>query len=154
MGGWVTFPLSQWVTFALSFAWVKIEYPEDDWENVLKTCRLEKAEDLQNERRKRKQELELIDCLQFCDKCDLLVSREDWRSALGLGSKGETTTWLKSSEKLRDTLAHSHYDLVQGTSWEDLLDLVEWMEKVIQASDRCVEKRAQQGAQNGVGELW
>ena len=96
----------------------------------------------------------MIDCLQFCDKCDLLVSREDRRSALGLGSKGEAATWLKTAEKLRDTLAHSHYDLVQGTSWEDLLGLVEWMEKVIQASDGCVEKQAQKRAQNGVGELW
>ncbi len=134
--------------------WVKAEYPEDAWRTELKPERLKEAEKVQTKRRQRKQELELIDYLQFCDKRDLLVGRESLRSALGLGSKGKATTCLKHVEDLRNTLAHSHYDLVQGTSWKDLLGLVEWMEEVIRASDRCVEQRAQQGAQVGVAALW
>ena len=87
--------------------WVKAEYPEDSWQTAIKPERLKEAEKLQAERRQRKRELELIDCLQFCDKRDLLVGRERMRSVLGLDSKKKATTRLKQAEDLRNTLAHS-----------------------------------------------
>jgi hypothetical protein len=134
--------------------WVKAEFPENAWPKAIKPKRLKKAEEHQGECRRRKHDLELVDCLQFCDKRDLLVGKESVRSDLCLGSKGEATTRLHQAEDLRNRLAHSHYDLIGGTSWGDLFCLVEWMEAVIQASDGCVEQRAQQGAQVDFTGLW
>ena len=135
--------------------WVREDYPGDTWHPSLKPDRMRETEKVQAERRRRKQDLELIDCLQFCDKRDLILAREHLCNELGLGSKGKATTNLKDAEVLRNTLAHSQYDLVPDDSWKELLQLIEWMEALVRKSDDSVEQRARQRAkQVGIAALW
>jgi len=97
---------------------------------------------LQSERQAAGQASDLIDCLQMGDKRDLLLSRSDLCRELGLPSKNQADRRLKKAEKLRNLLAHGQHNLVDGSSWEELFDLAEWLEQLVQTSDSLVEARA------------
>ena len=60
----------------LSF-WIRDEYPDNSWQIELDGDRLSDAKKLQEKRRRRNQEQTLLECLQFCDKRDLVVSKRE-----------------------------------------------------------------------------
>ncbi len=126
--------------------WIRTSYPGDSWQKSLSSNRLALAEKVRDERRKRKQDLDLIDCLQFGDKRDLVVKLEAVRNDLDMGSKKKSESRLRDAEDLRNPLAHSQYDLVCGATWNELIELVQWMESVINKSDAVVEARARKTA--------
>lgn len=133
--------------------WIKNAYSNGSWKERLKEKRLEYANQLQTERQKRNQQIELLDCLQFCDLSDLFLGNEMLRTRLSIESKGKGEELLGEAEKLRDRLAHSQQDLVEGTSWQELIDLVEAMEAFVQRSDELVEEEAKSSAKGGPS-LW
>jgi hypothetical protein len=92
--------------------------------------------------------------LQFADKQDLVVKSDHLRENLQLGSKNKSRAFLGDVENLRNTLAHSQYDLIQGGTWSSLIDLVDRMMAIIAASDNCVERHAAAMAGNYIGALW
>lgn len=135
--------------------WLRVEYPNDSWRKSLKPDRVKAAKKVQANRRQRNQDLELVECLQFCDKRDLVLDRKDVCSEIGIDSIKRANARLKKVEHLRNTLAHSQYDLVRGTTWKELIELVQWIETVIHKSDAIVEKQALQSAHRaGVAALW
>lgn len=81
--------------------WITISYPNDSWRESLSGPRLAKAEKLLADRQSRRQQTELVDCLQFCDKRDLILVRNDLLNSLGLGQRtqhGVFLSRLRSSE--------------------------------------------------------
>jgi hypothetical protein len=94
--------------------WVHKFYPEESWKGQLKGDRLEAASKIQTERKGRNEEIGLLDCLQFCDKRDLLLANAEFLKTLDIASKGGFEKLLKKAEDLRNRLAHSQLDLVQG----------------------------------------
>jgi hypothetical protein len=134
--------------------WVRAAYGGDSWKRKLSSARLKAAEDLQTERRGRNQETGLIDCLQFCDKRDLVLACKDLRDRLCLGTKSSARRHLARAEDLRNLLAHSHQDVAQGSSWEDVIDLVQWLETIVHTSDERVEEAAKNSAQRDEDGLW
>jgi hypothetical protein len=133
--------------------WVRRYYDGDSWKGGLTKKRLKAASDLQRKRLARKEEIGLLDCLQFCDKRDLLVANDDLRKSLGLGNKKEAGKLLVKAEDLRNRLAHSQLDLVQGTSWQVQIKTIQKIEAVVHRSDEAVEQMAKHSAQ-GLGSLW
>ncbi len=119
--------------------WIRSEYEGESWKVHLTEGRLSAAVNRQEERRKRNQDIDLVECLQFCDKRDLILQSDALRKSLGLGGKNAGARFLKRAEALRDLLAHSQQDLVEGTSWEELIDLVEGLEVVLERSDDLME---------------
>jgi hypothetical protein len=134
--------------------WISAEYPNGSWRKELGNERLDAAKKIQKERRKRKQDPALVECLQFCDRRDLLIPRKELRARLDMGSKASAVRSLKRAEVLRNGLAHSQQDLVHGSSWEDLISLIEWLEVVVDHSDREVEERAARNAAGYADGLW
>jgi hypothetical protein len=126
--------------------WVEISYPDDSWRERLSGARLAKAEELLANRQTRRQQTNLVDCLQFCDKRDLVLANTDLRNSLGLGRKNAAKKFLVKAEKLRDLLAHSQKDLTEMSSWTELVDVVELVETVVYKSDELVERNAAQSA--------
>ena len=116
--------------------WVRAAYAKDSWQRKLTAKRLAAARGLQADRRKRNQDVSLVECLQFCDKRDLVLAREELRASLCLGTKAHALGRLKGAEDLRNLLAHSQQHLVKGSSWEELIGLVEWAESVVHTSDQ------------------
>ncbi len=133
--------------------WVRRSYDGDSWKENLKKDRIEAANKLQTARRARNEEITLLDCLQFCDKRELLLARTDLRTKLGLHSKKQANYLLQRAEDLRNRLAHSQLDLVQGSSWPVLIELIEKIETLVHKSDDAVEQEAK-SVRKSVDVLW
>jgi hypothetical protein len=125
--------------------WVRASYPEDQWQQEIKSNRLEAAKKLQEERRARNSQITLLACLQFADLRDLIIDRTDLRAKLLLGSKSKAKSLLRDAEGLRNSLAHSQADLIEGSTWEELIDLVTALEFVVAHSDQQIEDGSQPG---------
>lgn len=134
--------------------WVKDEYPNDGWTQSLAAGRLTQARKLRKDRQARNQPASLLECLQFCDKRDLVLRRKDLRDRLELGSSRKAQALLGRAEKLRDVLAHSQQDLTQGSSWVEIIEVVQWVEATVHRSDGLVEEKARQSAKRGPDALW
>jgi len=133
--------------------WIRTAYGDGSWKELLKPKRMENANKLQSERQKLNQQIDLLNCVQVCDLNDLLLGNEKLRKQLGVESKGKGEKLLRESEKLRDRLAHSQQDLVDGTTWNELIELVGGMEALVHRSDDEVEKTAQFSKKEGPS-LW
>ena len=57
----------------------RLKCPGDSWKQYLSESRLQKAEALLEERKRRNQNLELIDCLQISDKGQIIARNEELR---------------------------------------------------------------------------
>jgi hypothetical protein len=134
--------------------WVKDSCPGDSWKKDLTATRIEAAEELLRKREARKENIDLLLCLQFCDKRDLVLQRDDLRGRLGLGSKRRALAILKHAEKLRDLLAHSQQDLTEGLSWPEIIEVVEMLENTVHKSDDLVEEKASRSAGRALTGLW
>lgn len=137
----------------LSF-WVAHNYADGEWQQALSEARLEFAEEVRRKRAALGQDLLLIQCLQICDKRTLVSRSIEIRDQLGLGSKTSCERFLRKVEALRDTLAHSQYDLAPNDDWNELLLLVEAIKSVIFRSDGRVENKALDSAAGFKGLLW
>ena len=134
--------------------WLKDAYPNDAWKKKIVPRRLKKAEKLQRDRRSRNQHMSIFECLQFCDKRDLVLARKELRDRLHLGSTSQARSLLERTENLRNLLAHSQEDLTRGSSWVEVIELVERLEATVQRSDGIVEEKARRSARTVSDELW
>jgi predicted transcriptional regulator len=114
---------------------IRLYYPQDSWQKILKPERLEAAQKLWRESQARNEATDLLDYLQFCDKRDLVLNHPELFQQLGLKSKRFAERFFKSAEHLRNRLAHAQ-SLVSGSSWTELIDLAEAMETLL---IRCEE---------------
>ncbi|MBW4558927.1 MAG: hypothetical protein KME59_24010 [Trichormus sp. ATA11-4-KO1] len=114
---------------------VRLYYPQDSWQKILKPERLEVAQRLWRESQERNEATDLLDYLQFCDKRELVLNQPQLLQQLQLKSKRFGERFLKSAEQLRNRLAHAQ-NLVSGSSWNELISLAEAMEMLL---IRCEE---------------
>jgi CBS domain-containing protein len=101
----------------------------DSWQKYLSNSRLEKAIALQAERRRRNQDPDLIDCLQFSDKGQIIIRDENLRKQIGFASRRRGSEAIKNLEKLRNNLAHAQ-DIV-SLDWETIVSISENLETVV-----------------------
>ncbi len=101
---------------------IRLRFPEEMWRRELSLGRITPAERLLEQRKKRNEALDLLECLQFCDKGDIIVRDETLRGVLGVSSKREGKKFFGRAQKLRDRIAHAQ-DLIEGSTWPELFDL-------------------------------
>jgi len=104
--------------------------PGEDWRQSLSDARLEKAEALLAERARRNQDLDLLDCLQFSDKCQIVARNETLRARTQYDSRRKLEDAAKRLERLRNNLAHAQ-DIV-STDWETLVELSENLDNLLE----------------------
>jgi len=109
---------------------IERRFPEDGWQQYLSNKRLVKAAALQEERRRRKQDPQLLDCLQFSDKAQIVIRDEQLRGQIGFQSRRQAEQAIKNLEKLRNNLAHAQ-DIV-SLDWGTIVNLSENLERVIE----------------------
>jgi hypothetical protein len=112
---------------------IELKCPGDTWKPFLSENRLQKAEALLEERKRRNQNLELIDCLQISDKGQVVARQEDLRRLTRMQSRRQTEQVVKMLENLRNNLAHSQ-DIISG-DWQTIVELCKDMERVIHGTD-------------------
>lgn len=96
---------------------IKSQFRSDQWQELLPEARLKAARDLQMERKRLNQHIELIDCLQLADKGLLIINNPELLCEFGFSSKSAAKKTLKQFQSLRNNLAHaqdiSTYDWAQ-----------------------------------------
>jgi hypothetical protein len=100
--------------------------PGATWKQFLSEARLQKAEALLAERKRRNQELELLDCLQFSDKGQIVARNESIRNSTVFPSRRQAEETIKQLEQLRNNLAHSQ-DIL-ATDWDTIIRLCEFVQ--------------------------
>jgi len=113
-------------------------YPNKSWKSELRKERIALAEKIMMLRKEKNENLELIDCLQICDKGDLATKNPKIQDILHFESKTSGPTLFKKIENVRDKLAHSQ-DISAGTTWEEIIDLAGDVERLIQLSENYVD---------------
>jgi hypothetical protein len=106
---------------------IETAYPDSSWRQSLSEGRLQKAEALLEERRRRNQELDLLDCLQFSDRGQIVLRNEELRKRAGFVSRSRGEQTVKELEALRNNLAHSQ-DII-ACDWDIIVKLTGYMEQ-------------------------
>lgn len=99
--------------------------PGEAWKAFLSEARLEKARALLAERSRRNQALQLIDCLQFSDKGQIVARNEGIRNLTVFPSRRRAEEAVKRLEQLRNNLAHAQ-DILTG-DWATIVQLCEFV---------------------------
>jgi len=102
---------------------------DDSWQQFLSAGRIQKAEELLAERRRRDQSLPLADCLQFSDKTTIIAKSEQLRSLTRFTSRRQVEEIGKQLERLRNNLAHAQ-DLIPA-GWDTIVALAEQLDSVL-----------------------
>lgn len=125
----------------------------ESWRQFLSEGRLQKAAALLEERRRRSQNLNLIDCLQFSDKGQIIARNEAIRSLTRFTSRRQVEEGCKAMENLRNNLAHSQ-DIL-STDWETIVTLAADLDGVIAGTrhvqDAIAGKRPENAADQREG---
>jgi hypothetical protein len=103
--------------------------PGEAWRQYLSEGRLKKAEELLAERRRRSQDLTLLDCLQLSDKGQIVARNEQVRRLTVYPSRGKAEEGIKMLEGLRNSLAHAQ-DIV-ASDWDAIVRLSDHLERVV-----------------------
>jgi hypothetical protein len=120
---------------------IRDHHPNDSWLPFVSPARVESAGRRHRDRQKRNEETQLIDCLQLCDKRDIMVKSTLLRQAVALGPKDDARNLLIEVEELRNDLAHAN-DIIRGR-WPGMIDLVARMEALLGAMERAGERKSQ-----------
>ena len=108
---------------------IRETWPDEGWSGLLSRSRLEKAQKLLDERRRRKQYCDLLDCLQFSDKARIIIEDAQQLAELGFKSKRIAKQVSKELESLRNNLAHAQ-DIVTH-DWPQIARMAKRFEKLL-----------------------
>jgi hypothetical protein len=108
---------------------IQTQLCEEEWQACLSEQRLAKAESLLAERRRRNQDLDLIDCLQFADKVQIVARTERLRAMTRFASRRKLEEAARAMESLRNNLAHAQ-DII-ATDWATIVLLAENLHNVL-----------------------
>ncbi len=106
---------------------IEAAYPDGSWRQCLSEGRLQKAQTLLEERKRRNQDLDLLDCLQFSDRGQIVLRNEELRKQAGFVSRSRGEQTVKELEALRNNLAHSQ-DII-ACDWDIIVKLTGYMEQ-------------------------
>ena len=104
-------------------------WPEDEWTGLMTQSRLNKAEALRDERLRRGQECELLDCIQLSDLARILLGVPAERQAYGFETAAAAKRVIKEMESLRNNLAHAQ-DIVTH-DWAQIARMARNMEELV-----------------------
>ncbi len=112
---------------------IRQKWTDDSWAGALSEQRLSKAKELHGERLRRKDNCQLVDCLQLSDKIAILMSDEsELKAALGFSSVSSAQKLGKQIESLRNKLAHSQDFIEQD--WPQVVRLARRIHQILEDS--------------------
>ncbi len=123
---------------------IELKCSADSWKQYLSEGRLQKAEALLEERKRRNHNLDLIDCLQISDKGQILARNEELRGLTQMQSRRQTEQTIQKLESLRNNLAHSQ-DII-SCDWETIVVLCRDMERVIHGTEEVQQVLGSDGS--------
>jgi hypothetical protein len=113
---------------------IRQRYPNDSWKDFLSEARVDKALTLQQERMRRGQVVDLVDCLQYSDKGWILTYNEEMRAEFQYESRKQARQASKEIETLRNNLAHTQEIIPSG--WQRIVLFTSNLERILEAISR------------------
>ena len=113
---------------------IRYGWLDESWKKLISTQRLVDTQKLLNDRQSRNERIDLADCLQFCDKRDIVLENDKLRTELGFKSKGTGEKTLTQLENLRNNLDHAQ-DILEGR-WRELFNLVVAAEDILDRAEK------------------
>jgi hypothetical protein len=108
---------------------IRARWPDQSWMDLLSPGRRDKARELQQERARRGDQADLLDCLQLADKGTILIQDPDVLRDWGFASKQSAKATLQDLQSLRNHLAHSQ--AIVDRHWQQIAGLTrrldDWM---------------------------
>jgi len=117
---------------------IRNSYLGDSWKTKLSKRRRCAAKKMLADRLKRNQATELVDCLQFCDKRDIVLKTRELQTVLGFESRARGERLLRDLEHVRDELAHSQ-DIVTA-NWPDVLKWAKGADQIIRNCEEWTQR--------------
>jgi hypothetical protein len=108
---------------------IRARWPHGGWDAQISPRRLQAAQALLDERDRRGQAGELLDCLQFADKMDILLAEPSEVSVLGFPTRGAAQRVARDLQSLRNNLAHAQ-DIV-AQDWPQIVRLARRFEGML-----------------------
>ncbi|MCP3664283.1 MAG: bifunctional (p)ppGpp synthetase/guanosine-3',5'-bis(diphosphate) 3'-pyrophosphohydrolase [Gammaproteobacteria bacterium] len=106
-------------------------FPDDSWEPYVTEGRLAKAKSIQQERLRRNQNCQLLECLQLSDKGQILLADKDVLEKLGFESTRIAKKSIKQLESLRNNLAHAQD--IATHDWAQIARMTQQMEESLKS---------------------
>ncbi len=125
-------------------SWITHHFPEDSWQNEISKARIANAKEIFDKRQGNNLELSLLECIQFCDKRDILLKSDDFLSVFTFSNKAFKKL-LKNAEKIRNELAHSQNSIIANIEWVEFVKTLSEIELFLVNSDIKIEKIATAG---------
>jgi len=107
---------------------IRTIWPDGIWAAQVSEGRLEKARLLQSERKRRGLDADLLDCLQFSDKLQVILRDPGFIESCGFTSTAAAKRAMKDLESLRNNLAHGQ-DITRH-DWPQIVRLARRIEKL------------------------
>lgn len=111
-------------------ALVKQHYLNNEWQRLISRKRLERAQNLYRVRRELDQQIDLIECIQLCDKFNMCLKTQGLRVPLEL-DEGFGDTLFADLEQVRNNLAHGH-SAATGKRWTDVVETLQGGHRVLE----------------------
>ncbi len=108
---------------------IRLLWEGEAWTPLLPEGRLQKARQLLAERARHGERRDLLDCIQFCDKVEILIRDPNERARLGFESKSAAERASASLESLRNHLVHG-LDFV-NPHWPQIVELTARIEHIL-----------------------
>lgn len=125
-------------------SWINHFFQHDNWIGQVPEDRMEMARTIYKQRKGNNQELTLLECLQLCDKRDLLLKSDDFLTAFEF-SKKKFKSFLGRAETMRNELTHSQNSIIANMSWDKFTETIARTEAFLIKSDNEVERLALEG---------
>lgn len=107
---------------------IRERFSEDSWEKLILPKRKTQAQGIYDKRKYKHEEIDLVDCLQFCDKRTIISKTEDLLEKLQTDKK-KFCKLLKELEQLRNDLAHAQ-DIITA-NWPSIINLLKEAEVLL-----------------------
>jgi hypothetical protein len=134
--------------------WIGQYLRNDSWTEYLTAGRLQKANDLLQQKKRHNDDVGLIDCTQLSDKLRIATRSGAIVQHMSVPCSRRKRKTLGSAERLRNLLAHSESDLSLVGSWEAVASIVAEVERVVAQSDRAVEGQHETARELMDSDLW
>lgn len=101
---------------------IRSRYPAESWHPRISADRLEGVRKVYADRKRRREEIDLSDCLQLGDKAAIFLKDKELFALSGFGSRQALENFFKEMVSLRNGLAHANPIL--SKNWEEFTDLL------------------------------
>jgi predicted transcriptional regulator len=114
--------------------WIEKYYTEIEWKEILNKNRIIKANEIYNERKGNNTQLTLLECIQICDKREILLNNTEFLKIFNF-SKNSFDKLLKRSEKIRNELAHSQSSIIDNLEWNKFVSTLSGIKVFLEHSE-------------------